>query len=560
MKVEHLEWIQKHIMYLLYVALFLKVIGEFVPVLAFVSAILVALFFIIELFMLDFKQLIVISVVVGVLFYLFPAIVGLLLGMITGSLLLVLIAGVICYACSAVVVTYFYSVITSVQVISITAPLTIAATISTAVAATSVVVGAGIQATVSEIGNATVRTKRRFVLAILGNLLTFVVICWPVLSYTLTITGALACKPAVVLNQAHFHHLNLKASQEYKTLFTDEKQWEFGNNFYHDIIRSTNNNITQGKKDFIAGDDSVLAVLLNGVVHIYDDEMKNKIQTSAYLPRQTDAMVISDERVFIFGRNKIFVCGAQGEYTWKKTKYTSDFLKLSWEEQCEKVYDILERQNTEESLRFSYDEVGVVAYAQRNGLLLNYNRLTHTALFTQEDKDGRITVYAQSAPNQQTEQTSFTPNNAKQGQTWVMAGADGILFANGENIGFLAQAEGWAEYNSFTNPNADNHFCSVHYGWTNESADAYSVYVDEEKMWVDTRNAGKEGVTPVTLHSRAAVNGFAGNYFYSVQYKKNLLSRLTYWYDVRPETNPLTSVWFDTFDFQRVKLDESFLE
>ena len=49
MTVEHLKWIQKRIIYLLYVAMFLKLIGEFVPVLAFVSAILVTLFFIIEL-------------------------------------------------------------------------------------------------------------------------------------------------------------------------------------------------------------------------------------------------------------------------------------------------------------------------------------------------------------------------------------------------------------------------------------------------------------------------------------------------------------------------------
>ena len=55
MTVEHLKWIQKRIIYLLYVAMFLKVIGEFVPVLAFVSAVLVALFFIIEIFMLDFN-------------------------------------------------------------------------------------------------------------------------------------------------------------------------------------------------------------------------------------------------------------------------------------------------------------------------------------------------------------------------------------------------------------------------------------------------------------------------------------------------------------------------
>ena len=554
---ERLKKVQKGMMYLLYAAMALKVIGDFVPVLAFVSAVLVTLFFIVELFVLDFKQLILISTVVGVLFYWLPAMVGLILGMLTASVALQFIAGVICYACSTVTFTFVWGVLTSVSAVSLTAPLTVTTAVTGAVVATGMAIGAGVYATVNEIGQTVSRHKRHFVLALLGNVLAFVLICWPILSYTMAITGALACKPAVLLNQAHFHHLNLKASETYEALFSDEDQWVFTNQFYHDILRGSNNNITQGKRDLIAGNGEMLAVLLNGAVHIYTDDMTEKIETSAYFPRRTDAMVIADGKVFIFGKNKVFVCGAQGEYTWKKTDYTSDFTKLPWEAQCERVYDILERQNTDVATRFSYDDVGTVAYAQRNGLLLNYNRLTHTAWFVREE-NGSVTVWEQSATDERREVTSFTPNESKSGQPWVAVGADGVLYAAQDRIEFLAAADGFAAYQTFANPDGDG-FCSVHYGWAGDSDNVYSVYADEDTVWVDTRNVGTASVTPVTLASRAAVAGFAGQYFYSVQYEDNWLAKLTYIYDVRPETNPLTTVWFETFDLQRIKLDPAVL-
>ena len=557
MRKERLEWVQKNIIYVLYVAMALKVIGDLVPVLAIVSAVLVTLFFVVELFVLDFKQLVIISVMVGVLFYLLPAMVGLILGMVVGSLIVQIVAGAICFVLSSVTFTFVSGVLISVEAVSVTAPMAIAAAMSAAVATTAVTVGAGVQTAVQSIGDATVRLKRRFAAALLCNLAVFLAVCWPVLSYTMTITGALACKPAVILNQAHFHHLNLKASDAYEALFEDGDQWVFGNQFYSETVRGIGNNITQGKRDLIAGDDSMLAVLLNGVVHVFNDEMTVKIATSAYIPRRTDAMLIANGKVFLFGKNKIFVCGAQGEYTWKDTRYTTDFTRLSWEEQCERVYDILERQNTGDDVRFSYDDVGVVVYAQRNGLLLNYNRLTHTALFVRENRDGSVTVYEQTAPANRKECTSFTPNATDRSKPWVAAGADGILYAADGSIRFLAQNEGWAQYTAFEDPD-NNTVRSVHYGWIGESADVYSVYVNDGKLWVDTRNVGVNAVTPITLNDRAAVNGFAGNWFYSIQCKTGPLARLTYLYDVKHDDTVVT-VWTDAFNLQRVQLDPAVL-
>ena len=437
------------------------------------------------------------------------------------------------------------------------------------IAASTAVVGS-IYATVETIGTTAASQSKRAVLTLLCNILVFLTICWPILSYTGTINGALACKPAVILNQAHMNHFNVGGSEEYKEQFEDPEKWAFTSNFYHETIRSSNNNITQGENDRIAGNESALAVLLNGLLYVQDTSVERHINAAAYLLKETDALVLNETHAYIFGRDKIFVCGPQGHYTWKETQYTSAFEELSWEEQCEYVYDILERQNTEENLRFSYDEVGTVAYAQRNGLLLNYNRHTHTALFTQEGKNGQITVFSQSAANRRTQQVTFDTSGSSLGQAYVMAGADGILCLQDDRVVFLEQSS-WTQYTTFTNPNKGTEFQSIHYGWVGEDSDVYSVYLDaEDQIWVDTRNIGNNGVTPFSWNSgQTKATGFAGEYIYSIQYDDNLISRLTYIQDVsvaKKDPNATETsgyrpyeIWMEAWSFQRIKLDKAVL-
>ena len=61
LKIEHIQWMQKKVVYLLYAAMFFKLAGEFVPALNFVSGILIAIFFIAELFLLPPVTLLVVS-------------------------------------------------------------------------------------------------------------------------------------------------------------------------------------------------------------------------------------------------------------------------------------------------------------------------------------------------------------------------------------------------------------------------------------------------------------------------------------------------------------------
>ncbi len=571
LKIEHIEWLQKKIIYLLYAAMVFKLAGEFIPVLKFVSGILIAIFFVAELFLLPPVTMLIVSIVVGILFFLLPAIVGLILGMLAGSLLVIVIASILCYALSSVTFTFLYGALTSVTVNIVTAPAALAAGVAVGTMAVSTAMVGAAYAAVDTIGVAAERKPKRAVLSVLCNILIFLVICWPVLSYTQTINGVMAFKPAVILNQAHMNHFNVNAPEEYKAIFSDKEKWVFTNHFYHETIRSSSNNITQGKKDLIAGNERALAVLLNGLLYVQNPTIENHIGGAAYLPKETDALVLNGTLAFIFGHDKILVCGPKGTYTWKNTHYTSAFEQLSWDEKCAYIYDILERQNTDEFLRFSYDEAGSVAYAQRSGLLLNYNRNTHTALFVKEVDNGQITVFAQTSADTRAEQVTFEPDKSDAGQPYVMAGADGILCLQGNRVVFLEQNSNWTRYNSFAHPDGDVDFRSIHYGWVGDNGDVYSVYPDtRDTIWVDTRNIGKNGVTPFPWNiAQTKVTGFAGDYLYSIQYDDNLISRLTYIQDVSIAKNePNASdtsgyrpheIWMEAWSFQRIRLDKAIL-
>ncbi len=565
---ERIQWMQRKVVFVLYAAMALKIVGEFVPVLQYVSGILLAVFFAAELFLLPPIGMAIMCVVVGVLFFLLPAIVGVMLGLLAASALLMFVGAVLCYALSCVIFTFINGALVSVQVVSVTAPASIAAGVLGVSSAISAALGVGVKTAVDVASIPAQGRKKRAALTLLGSLLVLVVVGWPVLSYTGAINGVLACKPAVILGQAHFNHFNLGASEDYEEIFEEESKWAFTSNFYHENIRGANNNITQGKKDRIAGNDQALAVLLNGLLYVQDTTVDNHIGGAAYLPRETDAMVLNKSRAFIFGRNKIFVCGGAGYYTWKDTKYTTKFEKLSWEDQCEYLYDILERQNTEEYIRFSYDEVGTVACAQRNGLLLDYDGHTHTALFVRED-EGQVTVFSQSTPGQREEQVTFEPDLTDGGQNWVMAGEDGVLFLQDGQVMFLSQNSDWKQFTSFYL--SDGELRSVHYGSIGEDDDTYLLYLDgQDRIWVDTRMVGKESVTQYPWNRESVrITGFAGEYIYSILYDDNLLSRLTYVQDVRTaadneETSDTSGyraseVWTENWSYRRIRLDKTVL-
>lgn len=250
----------------------------------------------------------------------------LFLGMFIDSLFLIFVAGIICYALSGIVVTFVGGWLTSIEVFVVSAPFYIAAGIGAGVIGAGGTAAYGTMAAIDKVGKIAGRRKKHALPVFLGNLLVLLVIGWPVLSATNAISGILACKPAVIVSEAFLNHINLpgsdKISDKYKAMFDKEEDWVSGNNFYSSCINNGNNNIVQGEKDMIAGNETTLAVLLDGLLYVQENTVTDLYNGAGYMPRKTDALVLAGSKAFVFGHDKVFVCGSDGQYTWKKTKWT----------------------------------------------------------------------------------------------------------------------------------------------------------------------------------------------------------------------------------------------
>lgn len=548
MTVERAQDLQKRVLWILYAAMVLKVIGDFVPVLNFASGILLAVFFAAELFLLSPVGVAIMSVLVGVLFFALPSLVGFMLALIVESVVLMAVAGLICVFCSGIILTFIGGWLASVQVVIVTAPMTIASGVAGGVAALGAGISLGTKVAIDAASQVTGNRLGRAAAMFLANVLVMVLVGWPVLSYTGAMNGVMALKPAVTLRQVHTHALNLGETM-YEWYFKEE-QSPFGSQYYHEIVRGTNNNIAQGRTNLVAGNDETLAVLFHDRLFLQDVDTKKSIGYGAYHAKAGDAMLLDDDVAFIFGQDRIYVCGPSGHYMWKDTRYVSEFEKLSWEDKCERLYALLEKQNTEGDVLFSCEEVGLVARAQKSGLLLNYNRNTHEAMFTREGDKGRIHFFTQGTPGVRVEQGSFVPEESDLGLTFVKIGTEGILYLDGSQVKFLAEFDGWKTYSSFTHPDGKD-FCTMNFGWVNGDYDQrYTAYLgSEEKLWLDVRNIGRNEVMPSdSVYNGSQLVGFAGPNIYVFIYPDDLLSRLTYIQDVRRAAEGKED--FDTSNFR----------
>ncbi len=575
------EW-QDRVKILLYIAAALRIglvllelfslipgasaLSKGLSLLNFISGLCLIIFFVAEMILLPPVGMALMSILVSVVFFFLPYVVVLFLDLIIESVLLMFIAGLICYMLSGVYLTFVCGWLTSIEVIMVSGPLSIATGIGVAVAGSGAAVAYGTKAAIDKAGKSAGGRTMRALTTFLGSLLVFVVIGWPMLSATNSISGVLSCKPAVIAAQSFFNHINMlgsdKVSDDYKAFFDKEKDWVFENNFYSTCIDHGNNNIVQGEKNLIAGNETTLAVLLNGLLYVRDDTVTDAYNTAGYIPRKTDALVLDGSNAFVFGYNKVFVCGRKGQYTWKKTKWTSEFKKLSEDEQFERVYDILERQNTQEELKFPYDEVGVVAYAQRNGLLLGYDSESHMAVFASKAKKGEVTVYRQTEPGSREKLGTFTPTYISgKGMPYYLSMSERALaYLDGNEVKSI-MLNSWKESTMFTHPESEGkpaEFTSIHHVDLGEEGQ-YLVYLDnQERLWLDTRDIGIMNVKGGSWNTDTTrISGFAGNFIYSIQYDDSLLSRLTYLKDTKENSRNLINVWTEAWNYQRIPLKRS---
>jgi len=550
-------------MILFHISLILKTVAAFVPALNFPSGIVLAVFFLLELFLLSPLAMALMCIFISAFYFALPFIVITMAEILIESMILLVVGAVLAYAFTGVLVTIVNGFISSIQYVSGFAFMMPAAASLVASAATGAAMRAGTQAAVNAAGNAA-RKKGGGFRSFLGCVIMLLVIGWPCLSYANAISGGYACKPAVLLSQAHLNHMNIGANRKLRSRFNEKAQWVFENGFYDAYIYNGSNNIAQGKENLIAGNEETLAYVSNGVLYVQNPTITGNYGNAGYRAKETDALVVVGTDAYVFGYDKVFVCGKNGYYTWKKTHWTSDFEKLSAEEQFEQIYDILQRQNTTQKTKFSYDEVGIVAYAQRNGLLIEFDSETNSAYFAEKANDGEITVFLQSAPYQREELVSFTPTYDGTGLPYTMAGDDGILYLRGDQIVFIDKYS-QDEVVTFTHPEENrktDRFVSLHYVDLGERG-RYSIYLDEkDQIWIDTRLIGVGELVRVDWKcEEVCVTGFAGPYIYSMEHEKDLLSKLTYLNDMDAETEhegwKFHDIWAESNDYQRIELKPS---
>lgn len=548
---KRLRTLQGWALVVLYAAMIMKSLSGFIPALGFPSGVVLLIFFLMELALLPPLGMALMSLFVSALFFVLPNLLPFLIGLAAGSVLLLTVGVVLSMLLSGVLVTVVGGVVVSVELISAAAPLAIAMTAAGATAAAGAAVGAG---TVASAGAAVMSgggsgSKGKAVIKAIGSFLVFIALGWPALSYTQAFPGVLACKPASIVGQAHLNYLNYNAYENHKWLFEDRSRWVFGSGFYEDVINNGTNNITQGGKNMAAESSGYMAALVDGVLYVNAENMKRLVVAKAYLPRKTDALVLFNDRAFIFGHDKVFVADHYGSWTWKDTHWTSEFEDLDIEEQFDRVYDILERQNTQEWMDFSYEEVGVVAYAQRNGLLLNYDGATHSAWFASKGKDGAVTVYLQTGQGARQEQVTFTPECKGEGLPYVMIGTQGILYIKADKVYFLSRGSGWAEYLHFTAPVLTGEkpcsVLSINYVDLGDEGEYITYLDDRNRIFVDTSLMGKVNIQLLDFDSSSnKVTAAAGGYIYSIRHEDTLLSTLTFINDVNREQEEMgTAGW-----------------
>ena len=554
---------QKRVMILFHISLILKTVAAFIPALNFPSGIVLALFFLLELFLLPPAGMALMCVFTSAFYLALPFVVITLAEILVESMVLLVLGAALAYAFTGILITISNGVIMSIQYVSGAALMIPGVAAVAATAAAGSALESGTRAALHTAGNAARKRGRGF-LSFLGSLVVLLVIGWPCLSYANAISGGYAFKPAVLLSQAHLNHINIGANRKFRDRFQKEHKWVFENGFYDAYIYNGSNNISQGGKNLIAGNEETLAYVANGVVYVQNPTITENFRNAGYHARETDTLVLVGKSAYVFGRNKIFVVEKNGYYTWKRTHWTRDFEKLSPEEQFEHVYDILLRQDTTEETKFSYEEVGAVAYAQRSGLLIEYDSDTNRAYFAKKAKDGEITVYLQTGPNQREELTRFTPTYDGAGLPYTMAGDDGILYLRNDQIVFIDKYSG-QEVVTFTHPEEKgktDRFVSLHYVDLGERG-RYSIYLDDhDQIWIDTRLIGMDEIVRVDWAcEKVRVSGFAGPYIYSMEYETDLVSKLTYRNDVNMETEhegwKFHEIWAESNDFQRIELKPS---
>ncbi|MBQ7796207.1 MAG: hypothetical protein IJ374_06575, partial [Lachnospiraceae bacterium] len=547
----------------------LRLIAELsfmIPALRIIAIISITLFFVAECLLLPAVGILIMTAVSAVLFWIFPHFVLFLVQALLYSILLFAVGGIIAALSVGLVVVAVDGII----VAAVITPLIVTPYLAGAgVMGIPFLLGAGAAAGI----DAGVRQVRPVDLMrparILINLFLVFVVVWPVLTWGGVFQGVFALKPVQRAQREHVAFSEENASFTYEQFFDSEreysytmngtKNWTFGENFYESYIYPGRNTFAQGEYPG-ASNDTYAAFGLNGMVYLFDVEANETNYYVAYTVEPKDAMVLVGKELFIFGDDKIVLLGPKGCYLWEDTEWASEYGHLSEEEQYERLYGILEKQNDGKSETISIEDVAVVARAQRTGQLLYYDAADHSAYFGQKGEKGEITILCQSAKGIREASTSFTPNCESENLPYTMLNADMVAYIDYDKIIFQGVKEDWTTVH-YTNKSHDGEthpFVSFHVLHDAEGNEYYAYQDNKDIICLE-----RLGKTVIEAHCNAeeyeAVYSVGTDIFRVAYDSNNILNRFTYIKDLR-EGQEATEVRTEKWKWSRVQLADGLWE
>lgn len=561
---------QRSISILLYLSLvahgfdiFLTTIGalpNLIPVLEMISAVSALLFFVAECFLLPSVGLVIMTAMSALLFWAVPYFVAFLVRSLIESIFMLVLGGVIMALSVGIVVVAVNGVVIGAVVV----PLVISPFLAAGGAmGATVLIGAGaaagVDAGLRQVRPADLIRPRR----VLANLLLVVVLVWPTLTWMGVCQGVFALKPVKRAQQQHLSFSKESSSAVYERFFNpredgtytlnNTQNWTFDEGFYGSFIYPGRNTFAQGATPS-ASNDTCIAFCLNGMVYLTDVNANELYHATAYDVDREDALVIVGKEAFLFTHNRIALLGPQGRYLWWDTKWTSEFERLSDEEQYDRLYTILEEQNDGKPGAVSIEDVAVVAYAQRNGLLLYYDSASHSAYFGQAGKKGKITILRQSAMGNRTEATSFTPDCDSDNLPYTMINAEVVGYIRGNEIVFQGVDDDWSNvrYTNKTHDEKQHPFIAFHVLHDAEGNE-YFAYQDSEDI-ICLELMGSPVIEASFDAQKYDAVYSVGTYIYGIVYDSDdILNKFTYIQDLE-EDSSATAVWTENWGWDRIHL------
>lgn len=525
----------------------LNILAGLVPVLEMATMVLAGGFFLVQAFLVPPVGMLILSVVGGLLFLVMPYIITILLAIATEGLVLLIIGSLLAAFTAPLVIFVVNGTVLGAALVPMAGPSMIIGGITMGTIGTAVL---GITVGM----DAAMKQQREARLIKIGqiavNLLLLVVLVWPVLSWTDAFSGMFALKPAVVSRQEFLQFRGDNVDLYYERFFEGDgtaeyeidgqKNWTFGEGFYDRYIYPGRNSFAQGKYPS-AADGRNISYCLGGKVYQVNTQLEKVYKVTACSPSPEDAMVMVGEETFLFSDDQILLMGRTGRYRWKDTNWRSDFEKLSDAERFGRLYAILEAQNDGVSEAVDVEDVAVVAYAQRNGLLLYYDSENHAAYFGQKGKKGSMTILRMDDRGLE-ECTSFTPECDSDNLPYTMINAQTLAYIRNDQVVFknVDTAEEYVHLTADLSDGKTQPVESFHVVHDEEGTEFYACVAPDvlylEQLGESIRSYPFE---PEKYDGTYSV----GTELYSVEYDSDsIVNRLTFLND-RTEGEAITAVW-----------------